>query len=229
MQQARREQRERDAEERREQKQRERAQRAAGKAEEAAARRRQERAAIAGRGAPPPLRRDFRLHPELLPDLLMVWDFLQVGCRPRTQDACRFCAETWCMRLVLNHDRMSESWHAAATFVRKLAISVVKCRRGPLKYWCRLISCALLHAQTFCNMLALPPFPFWRLEAAVAPGPPVDAEAPAAAAVSGAISEPLAAKDSHAGASSPAADDDVAAASCRIRDREVPQCLWHIM
>jgi len=76
--QARREQREREAAERREQKQRERADRAAVKAEEAAARRRQERAAIASRGSPPPLRRDFRLHPDLLPDLLMVWDFLQV-------------------------------------------------------------------------------------------------------------------------------------------------------
>lgn len=56
------------------------------KAQEAAARRRQERTAIATRGPPPPLRRDFRLPPELLPDLLMVWDFCQVGALARATE-----------------------------------------------------------------------------------------------------------------------------------------------
>lgn len=75
--------------------------RAAAAAEALRQRQRKEKAASNLRGPPPPLHRDFRLPPDLLPDLLVVWEF----------------------------------------------------------------------TQSYGGILGLAPFPLWRLEAAVAPGP----------------------------------------------------------
>ncbi len=82
--------------------------------------------------------------------------------------------------------------------------------------------------QTYCNMLALPPFPFWRLEAAVAPGP-ATAEHPAATAALGKAAEVSLAEDADADAISPTAENDNASGeneqrSRGKRGREV--CTW---
>lgn len=63
---------------RREKQQAARESRAAAAAEALRQRQRKEKAASNLRGPPPPLRRDFRLPPDVLPDLLVVWEFTQV-------------------------------------------------------------------------------------------------------------------------------------------------------
>lgn len=63
---------------RREKQQAARQARAAAAAEAVRQRQRKEKAASMLRGPPPPLRHDFRLQPDLLGDLLVVWEFTQV-------------------------------------------------------------------------------------------------------------------------------------------------------
>ena len=63
---------------RREKQQAARQARVAAAAEAVRQRHRKETAASTLRGPPPPLRHDFRLQPDLLGDLLVVWEFTQV-------------------------------------------------------------------------------------------------------------------------------------------------------
>lgn len=133
---------------RREKQQATRESRAAAAAEALRQRQRKEKAASNLRGPPPPLRRNFRLPPDLLPDLLVVWEFTQVKICLLSAVQARGSAKIlvwWLVKLLVSMQLFpnADAWrHSGAGTVSAAAAGGGRCARphspagGPAEWGC---------------------------------------------------------------------------------------------
>ena len=136
----------------------------------AAERRQREKAAAEARDPPPRLHRDFRVPQDSVGDLLAVWEFTQV--KANNAYAAAFYIHVW---------RLHYGRHLLYYGV------LFELDPSPAEHFCKSRSDQKSRPrQVFGDLLRLPPFPLWRLEAGLCPKPcPTPPQMPAPAAPAG--------------------------------------------